>query len=514
MGKARLYVRRLSFIVLIPFSLSLLAQNYSKQLQQAILLYQEGKTTDAMDRFMDILVSGTPEEKIVASEYISRITQGISPNLPTKPSETKVLTPQGKDIAREDLKDKSNKLGSSTSEMSEDELIAKKVSDKIKEIKNDILLLLYRKSFIKLYMDQENERPNYILIKEDRIFNDDMTFKATVLEDLKRLSGLMVVLRNATITILPNGAITGNMKIANVRRATILHSYLLSYGLSPTKVKIDLIGSSWQSIISKKIDDFDGIIFAFDYKQEPQLVVDSDTPQAYIAIYPDKIDTSKDQAAVVDFSALMGRNPLASWKMMLNKNSKTSTYTLQKVENTAPTCSQIIFNGRERFIGRLYEPGEYEFVLEVSDVKGNTATARKKIYIVGSAQEVPSKITSKDISRSPIKKTSSSQQADSAKKAKDIVYKIYFEKDSFNITPPSQQALADFVNDIKVYPHSKIILTGYSYSKEPKPKTAAYKRASVVKNLLVKNYKIEPTRITILTKVVNSKKTIVEITVK
>ena len=52
-------------------------KNYSREMQQAITLYREGKNSDAMDRFMEILVNGTPEEKALANEYISKITQGI-----------------------------------------------------------------------------------------------------------------------------------------------------------------------------------------------------------------------------------------------------------------------------------------------------------------------------------------------------------------------------------------------------------------------------------------------------
>lgn len=513
MSKIKRYIKVSFWVLTMPLSVLLWGENYSKQMQQAILLYQEGKNTDAMDRFMDILVTGTPEEKVLASEYISKITQGVSPNAQGKPSDIKVITTESKNIIKQDSEVNKEKT-QSKEEMSEEDIVAKKVTDKIKEIKNDILVSIYRKNFIKLYMDPNNERPNYILLKEDKVFNEDMTFKTSVLEDLKSLSGLLITLGKVSITILPNGVVSGNMKIANVRRATILHSYFLSWGLSTTKVKLDIIGSSWQNVISKKIDDFDGIILAIDYEKEPELVVDSETPQAYIAVYPEKIDTSKNQAAIIDFAALMGKNPLASWKMVLNRKLKTSTYAVQKVENTVPTISQIVFNGREKFVGDFYEPGDYEFVLEVSDVKGNTATARKNIYIAGSSQELSAKTVTSNLPKSTTVKTLSKQQVKSNSKSKEIFYKIYFEKNSFKVTKLSQQALDDFVKDLKDYPKSKIIVTGYSYSKEPKPKTSAYKRAIAVKNTLIKKYKIKSSRITALAKVVDFKKTIVEITLK
>ncbi|MCX7641395.1 MAG: OmpA family protein [Elusimicrobiales bacterium] len=514
--KNKLYMKKM-FIIINILIYSIIfgwSQNYSKQMQQAILLYQEGKNTDAMDRFMDILVTGTPEEKILASEYISKITQGISPQT-QKNSDTKVITVNSKDEKNREFKNATTQP-SSSKEINEEDVLSKKVQDKIKEIKNDILVSIYRKNFIKLYMDSNNERPNYILLKEDKIFNEDMTFKTNVIEDLKLLSGLLTVLNKLTITILPNGAISGNMKIANVRRATILHSYFLSSGLSPTKVKLDIIGNIWQNIIAKKIDDFDGIILVMDYNKEPELVSDSELPQTYIALYPEKIDITKNQATIVDFAVLMGKNPIASWKMMLNRKAKSTTYSVQKIENTAPIISQILFNGREKFMGDPYEPGEYEFVLEATDTKGNTATTRKTLYIIGSKEEIASKAISDDKNKTvtTVKAKNKKIIHTSNKEPKKIFYKIYFDKDTFNITKNSSETLDKFVEELKEFPNIKINIIGYSYSKEQKSKTKAYKRALVVKNILIKKYKIKSSRIIISTKIVDFKKTIVEITLK
>lgn len=517
-------MKRDLFYIITIFMLSIntiLAQNYSKQMQQAILLYQEGKNTDAMDRFMDILVSGTPEEKIIASEYISKITQGVPPTT-TQKTDIKLITTKDdnkKETKTRKKEKKTKEEQTLSSEISQDEILAKKVSDKIKEMKSEFLVSLYRKTFIKIYMDQNNENPNYILIKEDRIFNEDLTFKSNILEDLKMIAGLLTILGKATVTILPNGSITGNMKIANVRKATILHSYFQSFGLSPTKLKLDIIGSSWQSAISKRLDDFEGIIIAIDYSKEPDLSIEADTPQVSIALYPSIIDTSKNQTSIVEFSVLKGKNPIASWKLFLNKKTKPIDTNIQKIENTIPVNSMIVFNGREKFIGNEYEPGEYEFILEASDTKGNTSTARKTITIISQSKNIGvKKIEEKKQTDNIVSKKSKIQKTIDSKTAhknkKDIFYKIYFEKDSFNITKLSQEALENFIEDIKGFPNSKILITGYAHSKEDKPKTVAYKRANTVKNQLIKKYKISSKRIEVTTKVVNFKKTIVEITLK
>lgn len=514
--KRKIKISILCFLILLSYDY---AQNYSKQLQQAILLYQEGKNTDAMDRFMDVLVSGTPEEKTVASEYISKITQGIGPQQKTSnTSDTKIVTSKNQS-AQTNSYSTENKQANDNSqpdrELTEQDIIAKKVNDKLKQFKNDILVSIYRSNFIKLYMNETNDKPLFIVLKEDKIFNDDMTFKTAVIGELKQLAGLIDALGKVTITMIPNGAISGNMKIANVRKATTIHSYFLSHGISPTKIKIDIVGNYSTTQITKKIDDFDGIIMIFDYSKEPELVIDSEFPAAYIALYPDKINTDMDEVCIVDFAVLMGKNPLATWKLLLNKKTNTYSQSVQKIENTVPIHSQIVFNGKEKFIGNNYEPGEYEFLLEVTDTKGNTSRASKNLVIISGSQTINSKTIAK---KNEEKKTEPKKPAQNEKKSpsslKDIFYKIYFKPQSLEITDISMQALGDFLNDIKGFKNSKIIITGYAYSKESKPKTMAYRRALTVKNALVKKYHVKSSRIILNTKVVNFKKTICELKVK
>ncbi|MEF3280165.1 MAG: hypothetical protein K6357_04280 [Elusimicrobiota bacterium] len=488
-------------------------ENYSREMQQAIRLYEEGKNTDAMDRFMDILVSGSPEEKSLANEYITKITNGVPPQTSIKDNKkiTVVNTPPS---------NSSTKTQVETREISDEEVILKKVSDKIKQIKSDILIDLYRKRFIKLYMDESNQKPNYILIKEDQIFNDDLTFNQKVMDDLKKFAGLFTALGKVSVTIAPNGSITGNMKISNVRKASILHSYLISYGLSPTKVKLDMMGSNVS--VTKKIDDLDGILFILNYDKEPELVsYENQLPQTYISAYPDRINPQKDEASIVEFSVIMGKNPIASWKLILSKKDNSGRkFAVQKLEGTDVLSSQILFNGREKILGDYYEDGEYEFSLDASDVKGNTSFSKKTIYITGSTvgeKKEGVSVKSKDITPKKIAKVANNNAALKSKNSvslSKVFYKIYFETNTFKITKNSLLKLEQLANTYKDYPKSKIVLIGYGYVKEQKPKTAAYKRANAVKNWLVKNYKIDVKKIIIETKVVNIKKIIVEASLK
>ena len=49
-------------------------EGLSRNMEQAIRLYHNGQDNEAMDRFMDILIKGTPSEKSLANDYISKIT--------------------------------------------------------------------------------------------------------------------------------------------------------------------------------------------------------------------------------------------------------------------------------------------------------------------------------------------------------------------------------------------------------------------------------------------------------
>lgn len=53
-------------------------QAMSRSLQHGIRLYHENRFTDAMDRFTDVLINGTPSEKSIANEYMNKINLKMS----------------------------------------------------------------------------------------------------------------------------------------------------------------------------------------------------------------------------------------------------------------------------------------------------------------------------------------------------------------------------------------------------------------------------------------------------
>ena len=516
------------YLLVIP-SLSYLEEitNYSREMQQAITLYREGKNPDAMDKFMDILVNGTPEEKALANEYISKITQGIKYNEDTNKASKMLSLPSSLSSSnskstlsnttsnqkQDDLKDKDN------SESNLD--ISINVSKKIEEMKRTFLYSLSRKNFLKIYMDDSNNNPNYILIKEDKVFNEDITFNEKIIEDINQLAGLITIIGKTVITVIPNGSLNGNMKISNIRKATALHSFFTSYGISPSKIKLDVIGNSVS--VSKKVDDTNGIILAFDYSKEPELKISQEKPQVSISLYPSKINPFNNESVIIEFSVIEGLNPLSSWKLLLNKIEKGQKTIIQKIESTQPILNQIYFNGREKTVGAYYPEGEYEFFLEASDIKGNNVSVKKGFYIVGSNQAFTLKEKSKETSKLDNKKNNTSKKSSNKLDSKDLntntknFWKIYFESETLDITDKSKKSIEELViryKELKKDPKLKIYITGFASLKEKDAKKVALKRANAVKNYLIKQYNVNPKRFVVKSQVVKINKRVVEVVLK
>ncbi len=497
----------------------LFSQNkgYSRQLQQAIRLYEEGKNVDAMDKFMDIMVNGTPEEKAIAQEYLSKITgaptyqsDAAKYYAPQNYQSSSVQTISGSQSTQPIMETKtalsSQKQPVIITQSPQNNLPSIDPENIIKQLRRNLMISLSNSNILKLYMDSSNQNPLYIVVKEEKILNENMTFKEEAREELSKLGGLLITLGNVVIDIFPNGSVIGNMKIANIRKASILHSFFTSYGIPQTKLRLDVIGENTN--ISKQIDDLNGIILAINYAKTVDLVYpELNSVAAYVGIYPQKINLSKNESAVIEFSAINGKKALSSWKLEMRRKEKSNIYTIQKIEGNEPIYSQIVFNGREKLIGNPYPSGDYEFYLEVTDLHGNISTARRSIYLISENYEKISVVEKKE------EKFKQSLDYSLSK-----VYKIYFKpgakKGSVEITELSKKNLEEAVSEFKKSKKRNIILEAYAYNKEKNPKTSGLKRANTVKNYLIKNYKIPSKKIEVNVKVVNIRKNVVEIKLK
>ncbi|MDP2865262.1 MAG: hypothetical protein Q8O90_03370, partial [Elusimicrobiota bacterium] len=131
----------------------------SRSMEQAIRLYHEGEDTEAMDRFMVILVKGTPSEKALANEYITKITlrmntgvntvsdRGAEPTTLTEVSQPKSgisprAVPLGIKVTAEDKA--YEERGPEDDAEAQKERVSGKIAAKIAQMRRDLLLELGR----------------------------------------------------------------------------------------------------------------------------------------------------------------------------------------------------------------------------------------------------------------------------------------------------------------------------------------------------------------------------------
>jgi len=557
----------LFFLILIIFSdysyISTQDTTISREMEQAIRLYQEGKDNDAMDRFMDIMFKGTPSEKSLANEYINKIT--LRMNTGTNNVEESNTSVQKIDNNKQINKEPEQYIEKGVLKESEPEnsreLIAFRVNKKISEMKKEILLSIGKLKSFKIFMSN-NETPVGVLINNDEIFSTGTNFKPQAIDNLQVLSSLFFTLGKASIMIIPKGGVTGEIEIANIRRAIAINSYLISRGISPSRLNVNLTGTN--IILPKEINNMDGTLCVIDYKKEPVLKSENDPktggPNVSLGIYPTSIATYKNEGAIIEFSVFEGEGGLPSWKFQIYQlSSDNSMLLIQEIHGEGAKYNQTFFNGREKFFGAPYTWGKYLFSITAKDLNGKETTEKRLLFIKPSPEEEKKlaskpKETKKEITNSNkesqkdknvknnlqnkknnlikskksdktknLKKLASKKAIKSSDKNKEnekenkeenigqVVYKIYFEPGTINITANSIKKLEQISKTLESYPDTSILVTGYSYKDEKNNKIMAKKRADITKKTLIEKYNVDKKRIKITTKISSTLKTIAEI---
>ncbi|OGS29919.1 MAG: hypothetical protein A2218_12215 [Elusimicrobia bacterium RIFOXYA2_FULL_53_38] len=411
----------------------------SRSTEQAIRLYHEGQDNEAMDRFMDILVKGTPSEKSLANSYISRITLRMNTGVPSQKD-------QGADggVLKEVEGDKQVQVrqqpGFKDLAPSEEEAaaqeepeaqktrIADKINARIADMRRGVLLHLGESDAVKLYMS--DPLPRALTINPQYFFANDTVFKPNATAVLSNLAGLMFTLGRATIRILPEGTVMGDVKIKSIRQAIALNSYLVSRGISQSRIDVNLTGADIK--FPKELNNISGLIVLFDYDKEPRLNEPDDLqskgPKVSLGIYPTAISIQKNEGALVEFSVFKSPIGQVSWKFeIFSVQPDNSIGLLQKTDNIGPLCKQSYWNGRKNFFGAPYASGKYMFSITATDVEGRETNLRRLLVIKpGPGEEkalaaqknaAKPKVESKNLVPSGTAKTAKGKQALS-KKAK------------------------------------------------------------------------------------------------
>ena len=365
----------------------------TRSMEQAIRLYHEGQDNEAMDRFMDILVKGTPSEKSLANEYISKITMRMNTGVQTfkdQDSEGVIIkevkgntqVPQRPQSANPDQTPPEEEAAT------QQERVADKINEKIAEMRRAVLLELSGSNAMKIYMG--DPLPRAVTINPQYFFANETVFKANASAALSNLAGLIFTLGKANVLILPEGTVEGDVKIKSIRQAIAFNSYLVSRGISQSRIDVNLTGSEIK--FPKEMTSINGMIILFDYAKEPKLKdsddIQSKGPKVSLGVYPTAISIQKNEGALVEFSAFESPIGKPSWKFeIFSVQPDNSIVSLQKMDGYGPQYNQSYWNGRKNFFGAPYPSGKYMFSVTATDVEGRETNLRRLLIIKPSPEE-------------------------------------------------------------------------------------------------------------------------------
>src|SRR5258706_368021 len=263
-----------------------LAGGLSRRMRTAIQFFDDGRDSEAMDGFMDILVHGNPSERNMANEYLNLITQRM--NTPTSPPSSSVpLAAGAKEPAGISGSARgpgaapipSAARGKTSPAVAEEapprgtpqegpslnkETMRREIEAKDRAKARAYLGSLEKNSSIRVIMADQNN-PRAIGLPTSALFGRETEFKKRSMSVLRDLSGLAYCLGGAQIAIFPEGTLTGESSILDMRRATGISSLLYSAGISPARVRVNLLQS--QTDIPRCLSNFHGIIVVFIYNQ-------------------------------------------------------------------------------------------------------------------------------------------------------------------------------------------------------------------------------------------------------
>ncbi len=404
-----------------PFQPALSAQSdrssgVSRSMEQAIRLYHDGQDTEAMDRFMDILVKGTPSEKALANEYISKITLRMNTGVNTvkdrgaEPSalhEVSVAKPRDEGSPasagrRTDAADRDDEEEDGAAEEGDAQKAraAEKITARIAQMRRDLLLELGRGDAVKVYMGET--MPKALTLDPNYFFTGETTFRPGSDKALAALAGLLFTLGKANCLILPEGTAAGDVKIRSIRRALALNSYLESRGISKSRLEVNLTGTGVS--FPRELTNLSGMIILFDYDKAPRLKDEADPrtkgPRVSLGVYPTAISVQKNEGAIVEFSVFEPPDGSPTWKFQVFQIQKDGArLQLQEFSGSGPQYNQSFWNGRKKFFGAAYPSGKYMFTVTAADIEGRETSLSRLLLVKPTPEEERAAMLAKPAAR-------------------------------------------------------------------------------------------------------------------
>ncbi|MFA6318081.1 MAG: hypothetical protein WC943_11730, partial [Elusimicrobiota bacterium] len=240
--------------------------------------------------------------------------------------------------------------------------------------------------------------PEGIGVPTPVLFQSGIAFKKTAKPVLEGVTGVVYALKNAQLLIMPEGAAIGDPKVLDMRRTMGISAHLYTAGISPGRVRVNLLSN--QVEVPKSLREFKGIILLFVYNKPLDLVMEGEAahdagPTVSLGVHPERIDASRGEGSIIEFSVLEPPSGLASWRFRLLRPSLEEgedLAPLNDVVGSGPVFHQIYWNGRKSYFGDPMPAGRYECVLTATDGKNRSRTLHRWISLAGS---VPSRASAR-----------------------------------------------------------------------------------------------------------------------
>lgn len=411
----------------------------AEKLERGIELYNSHQDEEALDYFVDVMMSGNREEMSTANRYLNLMHERLGGIQKPQPVPVRygpngeLLAPEtpwyaqesehesynnwvndqrvaGKEDAvasgwveegafqtepeyGEDLTDSQKERQAEFTDLTSPQ--AQEVREiytqqKLASMTDAVIDRINQTKGVHLYM--RDERPDALDIEPDVIF-DHNKFRPEAQPLLNDIYELLALTQGSAYVILPPGSYTDDVTLPSMRQAMALNSYLINRGISQGKVHYNM------GLVDEeppaRFANLNGLSIVFDYDQKLPTVLEKNennetAPLLSMAIVPlcHALDRSLGEAFAIDFSVLETVKPLENWTLQVVQHGHDGKYyVVRQLEGFGPVYHQILWNGRKGIIGPELPCGKYTLVLTGIDTAGNKQTLRRRVIVKCSAQE-------------------------------------------------------------------------------------------------------------------------------
>ena len=524
----------------------------SRDMQLGIFYFNHREDSQAMDRFVEVLNHGAPAERASANQYLNQITQRMTDTGSSVSSSSASVSKQVP--AQSKPQDLNTKSEPQLSDSSASDQVGKKPSVRIKnavsiraQIQEKIRNMI-RAGLRKLHsfphvtvVSQKDGNPWAIAIPSDDFFRSKVAFRAQAQRIMKALSLTIYGEGKAKILIFPAGAVLGDVKVVDMRRAVAIADALVASGIAPSRIQAELL-TGGSALVPRQLLLFKGIIFIFEYNESLDLKAppDEEGPPLSLGVSAPSFRVDRGEGDLIEFSAEDPKSGIQFWKFKIIKDGKEGAGVINEVVGSGPVFHQLYWNARKKYSGPHLPYGSYECLLTAEDGDGRMRAIHRWITVTGTAEPIavtPVKAPLKTslskskksvkpdlnsqknllspppaiekslagaervtyVQISPKKNNKKSLRKSRVKKRKSTSANsdLLFTLNTYQLTSASKKKLLQTARLMAKDLRARYEITGYAKPSEKNAKSLARLRAQVVAGLLINKYGISIKRLSV-----------------